>query len=420
MNSNFVKKFRRVIASVKSKKNSLHNHKLFGLLIGLASIGVISLMTGLLYFKNEACIYDGEEALRVFTMHDDVYDILEEQNIAIGEYDRVECDGITDGEAIITIYRSIDMPIYADGDTHIVECAYDETVEAVVERSGLEINEFDCIFPSEDTICSETSAIDILRGYTAYVNVDGETLQVTTANQTVSEFLERAGVILKEDDYTDVPLDSIVIEGETVTVTRVRYVEIETTEIIPYETKTITSNLVSMYTSEITVEGENGQRVNTSRVKYVNNVRVSETAVSSEIVLEPVTKVISKGTALMTPYSKRDSENLILVNGLPAEYEYVLTGKSTAYTARAGSGTASGRTLEIGTVAVDPEIIPYGSELYIVSADGSYVYGYAIAADTGDLTAHEVLVDLYMGLMEEAYDYSCWYGARTVNVYVLS
>ena len=109
----------------------------------------------------------------------------------------------------------------------------------------------------------------------------------------------------------------------------------------------------------------------------------------------------------------------MLENGLPAEYETVLTGKSCAYTAPLGNGTASGRKLEIGTVAVDPAIIPYGSELYIVSTDG-YVYGYAVAADTGDLTAHGVLVDLYMGNMEDYFEESLNYGARQVNIYVLS
>ena len=175
-----------------------------------------------------------------------------------------------------------------------------------------------------------------------------------------------------------------------------------------------------MYTSEITQKGVNGTRTNTSRVKYVNGIRISETAVSSEITSEPVNEVISVGTALRTPYSKKDSSELVLENGLPVSYESVITGKSVAYTAPIGSGTASGRKLEIGTVAVDPNIIPYGSELYIVSTDGSYVYGYAIAADTGDLTQNGVLVDLYMGNSEDYYPVSVDYGAKQVNIYVLS
>ena len=36
-----------------------------------------------------------------------------------------------------------------------------------------------------------------------------------------------------------------------------------------------------------------------------------------------------------------------------------------------------------GAIAVDPSVIPLGSELFIIASDGSVVYGYATAEDTG-------------------------------------
>ena len=67
-------------------------------------------------------------------------------------------------------------------------------------------------------------------------------------------------------------------------------------------------------------------------------------------------------------------------------------------------------------VAVNPNVIPYGTELFICSADGSLVYGYAIAGDTGGtLMAGTVLVDLYYN----TYDQCCWFGSKKMNVYVL-
>lgn len=389
-------------------------------MLGLASVSVVFLMTGLLYFRNEAFIDDNGETYRVFTMFDNVDEILDEQGIEIGYFDRVDFGGVTDGEATITIHRSLSMPVNADGSTTYVECAYNETVGDVIGRSGLELSEHDFISPDKSTLCSDAEQVNVLRAYEAYIKVDGQTLAVETANQTAAEMLAYNGVVLKEDDFIDLDLNEPILEGMTVTVTRVRYIERQTQEVIPFTTETVVSNLVSMYTSEVTQTGENGTRTNTSRVKYVNGVRVSETAVSSEVTKEPVTEVISQGAALRTPYSKRDTDTLVLENGLPASYEYVISGKSTAYTAREGSGTYSGRKLQIGTVAVDPDIIPFGSELYIVSADHSYVYGYAIAADTGDLTAHGVLVDVYMGTIDDAYYISCQYGAKYVDIYVLS
>lgn len=412
--------FLNIIRKVKSKKNILKNHTVLGMLMGFASVSVMFLMTGVIYFRNEARIYDGGVSIRAFTMYDELEEILEEQQITLGEYDRVDFAGIVDGEANIVIHRSLNIPVSVDGDVVYVECAYDETVEDIITRSGIELDLQDVIEPAEDTACAELTQVEVHRGYPVYVEVDGDTVELYAYQQTAQEILDRAGIMLEQEDYIDCDPNSVIAEGETVKVTRIRYEMVESYEVIPYSTVTQKSNIVSMYGNEVVQQGVNGTRTNTSLVKYVDGVRVSESAVSSEITAEPIDEIINVGAALATPYSKISPDYLVLEYGLPTSYETILTGKSCAYTAPYGSGTASGRALEIGTVAVDPSIIPYGSELYIVSTDGSYVYGYAIAADTGDLTANGVLVDLYMGNMENYYEESLNYGAREVNIYVLS
>lgn len=95
------------------------------------------------------------------------------------------------------------------------------------------------------------------------------------------------------------------------------------------------------------------------------------------------------------------------------------TGSATAYSndrGQAGKYTASGRLAAVGVVAVNPNIIPYGTELYITSADGSWVYGYAVAGDTGGaLMSGRCIVDLFFATYEE----SCEFGRRNMNVYVI-
>jgi 3D (Asp-Asp-Asp) domain-containing protein len=69
-----------------------------------------------------------------------------------------------------------------------------------------------------------------------------------------------------------------------------------------------------------------------------------------------------------------------------------------------------------GHIAVDPKEFPYGTELYVVSADGSYVYGYCIAADTGGFVKMgNTDIDLYMANKDMCYDW----GNREVIIYVL-
>lgn len=102
-------------------------------------------------------------------------------------------------------------------------------------------------------------------------------------------------------------------------------------------------------------------------------------------------------------------------NGVPTNYLYYIDGKATAYTG--GTMTATGSSVRQGVVAVDPREIPYGTEMWIVSDDGQYVYGFARAEDTGGFIEWEkgATVDLYMN----TYSDCCVWGWRGVRIYIL-
>ena len=105
---------------------------------------------------------------------------------------------------------------------------------------------------------------------------------------------------------------------------------------------------------------------------------------------------------------KLDSKNQ------PLNYSRVIYGSCTAY--HGDTATSTGRKPGVGVVAVDPREIPYGSILWIVSKDGSFVYGYAIAGDTGGFIHNsETVVDLYMDSVVEMNTF----GRRNLNVYVI-
>ncbi len=102
-------------------------------------------------------------------------------------------------------------------------------------------------------------------------------------------------------------------------------------------------------------------------------------------------------------------------NGVPENYLYYIDGKSTAY--YGGYMTATGSAVRPGVVAVDPREIPYGTEMWIVSSDGKYVYGFARAEDTGGFIyfRNGATVDLYMNTYADC----CVWGWRGVRIYVL-
>lgn len=102
-------------------------------------------------------------------------------------------------------------------------------------------------------------------------------------------------------------------------------------------------------------------------------------------------------------------------NGIPLDYKYTLSGKSTTYTM--GTMTATGTPVHPGVIAVNPKIIPYGTKMYIVASDGSgHVYGYSSAEDTGGFIYWDdgPLVDMYV---------NCWadsvaWANKPVTIYI--
>jgi 3D (Asp-Asp-Asp) domain-containing protein len=201
----------------------------------------------------------------------------------------------------------------------------------------------------------------------------------------------------------------------------VRYVERLEENIIPYETFEQSSNLLAIGEVETVIEGVEGREYLTLREKTIDGAVVASEVLSRRLISEPTDELLSVGSALAAPFSKRDFDEIELVNGRPVNYEFKLSGVASAYTAGPRDGTASGRTLEIGTVAINPAKIPYGSLLYIVTQDGTIVYGAAVAADTGTfIYEDEILVDLYKGLTSTNFGYAARWGLKDVDVYVIN
>lgn len=422
MVNKIISKLLKAIKNVSGIKNILKNRTVISISAIFAANLVIFLITGILYFRNEVYIKDGDASYKVFTMSDDPGEILEEQGVELEEMDYYEFSGFDNETAYLDIYRAVTVSITKNGVSENAEIRSGGKVEDALKQTGIEINEFDVIKPGLSVVCGNGDSIEIIPPIIISITTDGGTVTLPVSaesKETVRDAIERAGIQLSAEDSVSPSPDAEIAGNVTeIVIERVKYTERVTINGIPYETIERESSLYPLGHTEVVTEGVNGSEKIVTREKLVNGKIVGSEFVSSEITNEPVDEVIVHGTALAAPYSKKEFDEIKLENGLPAEYEYIVSGKSCAYTARAGSGTASGRKLEIGTIAVDPSVIPYGSLLYIVTQDGKTVYGAAIAADTGYLT--DVVADLYMGLTSENYADACNWGAKWVDIYVIS
>lgn len=310
------------------------------------------------------------------------------------------------------------MHIVEISDTHgqsgvVVTCATD--VNTIVDQAGLTAP------GSEDELqiveSNGRDRIHVLRAFTVPVTADGQTTDLVATDETVGELLDEAGIEVGEADVVEPALDEVLERGDSVTLQRVEYVDYTTEETIPIETEYRESSLYYRNTDTQLVleEGQEGLDLVTWREIWVDGelTETVEAGRETVVAMEPaVVKCYGEGA----PVSIFTGPEV--VDGVPVEgVETVYTSqRSTGYSASRTAKGASGQRLTYGTVAVNPNIIPYGTLLYITSDDGRFVYGYAYAADTGTaMMEGHAFIDLYY----ETYEESVTSAVIPVTVYVI-
>ncbi|MBO6231512.1 MAG: DUF348 domain-containing protein [Ruminiclostridium sp.] len=366
--------------------------------------------------KTEAVVSDGEYIETFSTRAADIDGFIAEQSARLHPFDRITYAGIGEnGRFEMTVERAPEVTISADGEEITVRALNGEKVADLLAREHIVYDALDHVEPDPSSAIRGNCTVTVARSFPVSISVDGGTKTTAAAGITVGELLVREGISLGGYDELNCSTNDMIYEGMNVEITRVEYKERERSHAIPYETEYVSSPHMKIGDSKVITEGEEGSASITITDKYVEGELVSSEVTETDVV-DAVNEVIMQGEAFNVPYSTREG-SYTLKDGIPTEYEYMLNGKVTAYYAPAGSGTYSGRPLVIGSVGVDPDVIPFGSELYIVSEDGSHVYGYAVASDTGYIKGSGVLCDAYMGTR---YEDCLWWQAQYCNVYVLS
>lgn len=225
--------------------------------------------------------------------------------------------------------------------------------------------------------------------------------------KALGEYLSANAVILAN---TNLPVINNAAENIS---SKALYKEVTVTEEVNFNTvKRLNSSLEAGATQTVR-EGEAGEKAVTYKVRYEKGLEVSREVLSEEITKEPIDKIVEYGNKNATANAP--------VNTGKLDYKYVLTCNATAYdlSAEENGGyagqTATGVPLDKGVIAVDPRVIPLGSRVYIEALDGSWSYGYAVAADTGGAIKGN-RVDLCYRTRYECIQF----GRRPCRVYVLN
>ncbi len=265
----------------------------------------------------------------------------------------------------------------------------------------------------QDVVTASASEIEIDRAFHVTVAVDGgSTTTLCVTEGTVADALKSANVNIITHTLTAYAPEDPLTANMMITVKPLENTTRTETETIEHETKLTYSEDLPAGSRSTQQKGVPGEKTVVYRDYFKDGKLVETEIVSETVTKDPITELATVGKgALSTP-----PETLALdANGIPLQYKQVLTGTACAYTAGEGARTSTGKIPAVGTVAVNPKVIPYGSKLFIVSERG-YVYGYGVASDTGGgLLKNLILVDLFMDTKEDCYQF----GRQQVSVYIL-
>ncbi len=329
--------------------------------------------------------------------------------------------------AMLLVFATIIVFFYAlNSFTHFVKIEDSNGIEitafAPLASEEYILNLNSVAFIEEDDLIYEKSAdalstLYVDRAFEISIKADGSTKEHLTTAKTVQDALSTLGYTYDGEDFAN-PAFTSAINADTseITLHRVSYETYEVKEVLPFETQMQYTSLFYQTQSRVLEiqTGQDGYIDATYKDKLIDGEVVETVIVSTNEHIEPVTEIL-KVYKEQEPISDVAAPDGITVeNFVPSSYSTVYQMKATGYYSATGKGS-SGLGLYYGTFAVDPTVIPYGTKVYIVGVNNRFVYGWAIATDTGMfIHDNQMQVDLFY----ETYTESAANGVQQVYVYI--
>lgn len=275
----------------------------------------------------------------------------------------------------------------------------------ILKDAGYDPNDYEIL--SEAMRGSHLIGLRIGKKFPVVVYDGGEKRICETASKTIGQLFLQQGITLSAFDIVSPAVTNLVNEETVIHITRVNDATITEETLIPLEVEKQYNDQLSYGITRIIKAGSTGIRTSTYNVTYHSGVETARTLISEEVTEEGTPQIIEVGTA----------GAIVTEDGEVCPYKQIVNVLATAYSTEGWKNkhTYTQTLAKVGTVAVDPSVIPLGSKLYITSVDGkSWVYGLAVAEDTGSLIQGN-RIDLFFDTQDECVEF----GVSDAIVYVL-
>lgn len=372
----------------------------------VASLGILVYETTK---KDVVLAINGEEQ-SVRTHADTVEELLNNRNIQVTDYDEIhpkKNENIKQGmEIAYTMAKQITLTVENDSNQYYTTA---QTIGEFLKEENIELNSHDKLSAEKSEEIKEGLEVEIDKAYQITLNDGGDEKKVWTTAETIGELLKQKDIKLDKNDRLKQKKDQLIAKSDSVDITRVEVVEDVVKESVDYSTTTKSDDSITKGKRKVIQEGQEGLVTKRYEVTLENGEEVDRELIDKQVEKESQDQIVAMGTKTETSeptqtVSRGD-------NGEVAE-EYMMT--ATVYTEKCNgcSGvTSTGIDLRNSpgkkVVAVDPNVIPLGSKVWVEG------YGYAVAGDTGGAIKGN-RIDLF----KHSSKYNGGYGHQQVKVKV--
>ncbi|MCL2235004.1 MAG: 3D domain-containing protein [Defluviitaleaceae bacterium] len=287
------------------------------------------------------------------------------------------------------------------------------TVGDLLQELEIELHQFDRVSLASYTPLTRGTVIEIDRAIPVNISIDG-------AVATIAFYARPdAGLAALVSDFRRATRGNFIFDrelahhrpeaGETIHLQSVNWETREVENLTPYNREYVETFALPVGETLVYREGMPGKRITTYNVEYVARRESRREVLSDVIISEPQAEIVHIGVPLPAGTG-------LSASGEVFNYSRMITVESTAYTLSVSctgrtpdhphwGRTASGMMAQVGIVAVDTNVIPFHTRMYIEG------YGFAVAGDRGG-AIRGYKIDVFMDTMAEARQWGRQHGVR--------
>ena len=306
--------------------------------------------------------------------------------------------------------------VITDGDRVVAHTTFATDPAQVLQEAGVTLGDHDTY------TARGWGAITVRRTPEMTLRYRGQEMVIPCGSETVGQLLRRLELEPEDSHRLSHDPQTPVYPGMELQVDQVITREEHYTQTLAHTTRELADSTLPLGTRQVLTAGRDGELSCTAQVTYYNGQEIGRQVLRQDLTIPAVEELVAVGTREVPEAPAEEGPvigdgYIILPTGEILTYTGTATIRASAYThTDAGCDfiTATGTTVHVGTVAVDPRYIPYGTRMFIVSNDGAYVYGIAVAEDCGGAIKGDRM-DLYFPTYAECIQF----GRRVCTIYYL-